>query len=118
MIDLTFALMMLVFHGQQPVESAPPAVHVTGAVAKPGRYPLTEGLTVASLVEKAGGFTEVWTTVLIMRPVERRATYCIATLKTALKAGDTLSIQPGPQSMTKVVCDGPPPPEATPTKPN
>lgn len=37
-------------------EADPPKVSIKGAVVRPGQYPLTRGMTVAGLVEMAGGF--------------------------------------------------------------
>jgi protein involved in polysaccharide export with SLBB domain len=76
---------------RQVVAQVQDRVFVLGHIQKPGSYTLTPGMTVADLIDKAGGATSndpIW----IHRVVDGERTTVSASLSDALQAGDAVSI--------------------------
>jgi len=78
-----------------------PSIFVTGAVAKPGRYPLVTGMTLAHAIAGAGGSSEIRSTtrVKIMRGSVSHRALLEDNQDFPLKNGDVIFV-PG-RSQTK-----------------
>ena len=74
-----------------------PQVEILGAVAKPGKYPYSDGMTVQRVLELAGGILDITDQsptrlYQIVRTVDGKPVSISAALDTPLKAGDRLGV--------------------------
>jgi hypothetical protein len=116
MRSLTLALLTVVGIGSlaygQPAQSTPSGpqeVSVLGNVRSPGRYSVeSEGTTVEAIVQRAGGVLVQGSPLILFRTSGPMAYACLATLKTTVRAGDTVVVsneRPRPSAQAAKPCE-------------